>query len=141
MTELTTNECAELLHTTRRSIFRWRHHGFPKPIRHDDKFGNIYDKADVLAWAVAVGKYDDLVGLPNTAPGQWWKGPTSDTFSTPVASEMLGYAPGTLLHLRQDWPDMPWPQQRVGDKWLWTAEDVAAAAKWIAARRSRRASV
>ncbi|MFF0904038.1 UNVERIFIED_CONTAM: hypothetical protein RF653_10225 [Kocuria sp. CPCC 205316] len=62
MTELTTQECADLLGVNRRSIFRYKHYGFPAPVRSESST-KFYNRAEVLDWAVEVGVYDDVVGV------------------------------------------------------------------------------
>ncbi|WP_144835991.1 helix-turn-helix transcriptional regulator [Kocuria rosea] len=62
MTELSTQQCAELLGVTRRSIHRYKRYGFPSSVRTENNV-KFYDRADVLAWAVEVGVYDDVVGV------------------------------------------------------------------------------
>jgi hypothetical protein len=69
MVELLTVEAiAGLFETTRREVQRWRekHAGFPQPVERATTLGRpcLYDKQDVIAWAVLTGRWDEVVNKP-----------------------------------------------------------------------------
>lgn len=138
MSELSTQECADLLGVTRRSIHRYKHHGFPSPARVENQT-RFYNRAAVLAWAVEFGIYDDLVETPMRSDrSSYRERERRDLLSTAELAEEVGLSCRYLLNLARTKSEFPAEPTVIERHFYWTEQDAEAIQRWKYSRKDRR---